>query len=176
MGINTRYFHRVSRETPTKFWINNPTSLDVELGIAAGAISCTTNPAYCSKIIDREPEYIRDLIDQVVRDIQDDDLAAETVYKKAALRVMRRFIPLYKTSSGAYGYVTMQGNPHLDDDPKAIIESAEQWAALSENFMIKIPVTIPGAKAMEYLITKNIPLCATEVFSIDSPGQARGTS
>jgi len=31
----------VAQETPTRFWINNPTWLDLEQAIAAGAINCT---------------------------------------------------------------------------------------------------------------------------------------
>lgn len=162
-----RYLRRVSKETPTKFWINNPTDLDVELAIAAGTVGCTINPAYCSKLIDREGRYIHGLIDQVTKDIEDDDLAAETVNEKAALRIMRHFMPLYRHSGGAWGYVTVQGDPRVDDDSEAIIRAAQRGAALSENFMAKIPVTVAGIKAIEHLITEDIPLCATEVFSID---------
>lgn len=165
--MDQRYFHRVTQQTPTRFWIHNPTDLEVELAMAAGAIGCTTNPAYCSKLLERETAYIRHLIDEVVRDVADDEAAAEIVYGKAALRLMRRFLPLFKRSAGVGGYVTMQGDPRVDDDPDAIIRSAERWAASSENFMAKIPVTIAGAQAVEYLITKNIPVCATEVFSVD---------
>lgn len=165
--MNQRYFLRVSRQTPTRFWVNNPTDLDVELALGAGAVGCTTNPAYCSKLLEREPEYLLPLIDEVVRDIADDDAAAEIVYEKTALRLMRRFLPLFRSSAGAAGYVTIQGDPRMDEDPAAIIRSAERWAALSENFMAKIPVTIAGVLAMESLITKNIPLCATEIFSVD---------
>ena len=45
------YFHRVKTETPTHFWVNNPTVKEAQLAIDAGAVSCTTNPTYASKML-----------------------------------------------------------------------------------------------------------------------------
>jgi len=161
------YFHRVTQETPTRFWINNPTGPDLEQAIAAGAINCTTNPSYCSKLLASEPDYIRGVIARIVTEIEDDDAAAERVYDKVSLRVMRRFLPLYKASSGASGYVTMQDDPRRDEDTDCIIKVALRRHDMSENFMAKIPVIPAGIEAMEELVARNVPLCATECFSID---------
>jgi len=161
------YFHRVTQETPTRFWINNPSGADMERAIAAGAINCTTNPAYCSKLFKIDPDYIRGVIDNVIKETQDDDEAAIRVYQEAAARVMERFLPLYEQSSGGHGYVTMQDDPRIDEDPDAIIQAALRNRALGQNFMTKIPVIGSGLKALETCVEENIPICATEVFSID---------
>ena len=161
------YFQRVSRETPTRLWINNPTGEDAQKAIAAGAINCTTNPAYCSKLLDGEPDYVRNVVDGVVKEIPDDDEAAERVYQIAAARVMRMFLPLYEASGGTQGFVTIQGDPRKDDDPDLIVAEALRQQKLGPNFMAKIPVTVAGSQAIAELVSRNIPLCATEVFSID---------
>ncbi len=161
------YFHRVTRETPTRFWINNPTGPDLERAIAAGAINCTTNPSYCSKLLAGEPDYVRGLIEEVVAETEDDDVAAERVYHKAAERIMRGFLPLYEASGGAYGYVTVQDDPRRDTDSDSIIRAALRGADLGENFIAKIPVITSGIEAMEYLVARDVPLCATECFSVD---------
>ena len=96
------YFHRVAEETPTRFWVNNPTDQDMEQAISAGAINVTTNPAYCSKLIKSEPDYIRAIIDSVVEETKDDDIAADLFYQRCASRVMDRFSPLYKQSKAAH--------------------------------------------------------------------------
>ena len=85
------YFHRLTAETPTRFWINNPSGADMDQAIAAGAINCTTNPAYCSKLLVSDPDYIRGVIDQVIETTHDDDVAAVCVYQRAGARVMARF-------------------------------------------------------------------------------------
>jgi len=45
------YFHRVSRMTPTRLWINNVTPEEAEAAIAIGATGCTQNPTYPEKML-----------------------------------------------------------------------------------------------------------------------------
>jgi transaldolase len=160
------YFHRVTKETKTRFWINNPSDQDMERAIAAGAINCTTNPAYCSKLFDSDPDYIHGVIDRVIRETRDDDVAAIMVYQEASARVMARFLPLYEQSEGGCGYVTMQDDPQVDENPAAVIRAALHNRTLGPNFMAKIPVIEGGLEALEACVAENIPICATEIFSI----------
>lgn len=48
------YFHRVSEQTATRFWINNVTKEEARLAIEAGAVGCTQNPAYTWKMLCRD--------------------------------------------------------------------------------------------------------------------------
>ena len=160
------YFHRLTAETPTRFWINNPSGADMDRAIAAGAINCTTNPAYCSKLLVSDPDYIRGVIDEVIRTTHDDDVAAIRVYQRASARVMARFRPLNEESSGKYGYVTMQDDPREDENPAAVIRGALHNRTLGPNLMAKIPVIEGGVKALEACVEESIPICATEVFSM----------
>ena len=164
--MSSEYFHRVTAETSTRMWINNPSGTEMEQGIAAGAINCTTNPAYCSKLLDSDPDYIRDVIDEVIRETSDHDIAADRVYQEASARVMARFLPLYEESQGACGYVTMQGDPRQDEDTEAIVQAALRYRRLGRNFMTKIPVITGGMEAIEACVEEDIPVCATEVFSM----------
>jgi transaldolase len=147
-------------------WINNPSGTEMEKGIAAGAINCTTNPAYSSKLLDSDPDYIRDLIDQAIRETNEDDVAADRVYQAASARVMARFLPMYEESHGVCGYVTMQGDPRQDEDTEEIVQAALRYRALGRNFMAKIPVITGGLEAIEACVEEDIPVCATEVFSM----------
>jgi transaldolase len=162
----SEYFHRVTAETPTKMWLNNPSGPEIAYGIAAGAISCTTNPAYGSKLLQSDPEYIRGVIDDVIRATGDHDEAADQVYQKVSARAMEGFLPLYEGSSGAYGYVTMQGDPREDEDTAAVVGATMRYRELGKNFMAKIPVIAGGLEAIETCVEEDIPICATEMFSI----------
>lgn len=164
--MSAEYFERVTRETPTRFWINNPSEADMERAIAAGAINCTTNPAYCSKLLASEPDYIRGVIDEVITETDDDEQAAVLVYQRASKRVMDRFMPLYEQNSGRYGYVTMQDDPRTDEDTDAVVRAVLSNRKLGKNYMAKIPVIEGGLEAMEVCVKENIAICATEVFSI----------
>ncbi len=160
------YFHRVHTETPTRFWINNPTAQDVERALAAGAIDCTTNPSYCSKLVQSEPAYIRAVIDRVVHEVKDDNEAAERVYHEASARIMCMFLPLYEKSVGTRGFVTVQDDPRFDDDAEHIVDVTMRCQRLGKNFMTKIPVIASGVEAIEELVARNVPICATEIFAV----------
>jgi len=160
------YFHRVAEETSTRFWINNPSRQHLEQGIAAGAVNCTTNPSYCSKLVVSDADYLHGVIDGVVAQVDDDDAAAEQVYQQTASRVMQLFMPLHQASGGAQGYVTIQGDPRIDEDPADIIRQAMSCRPLGSNYMAKIPVTEAGLGAIEHLVGESVPICATEVFAL----------
>jgi transaldolase len=164
--MHPQYFHRVNAETPTRMWINNPTADDARSSIAAGAVSCTTNPSYCSKLLQSDATYLHGLIDHVVEEIEDNDAAAEHVYHLASARIMEIFRPLYDRSGGTQGFVTIQDDPRCDDDVEHIVDMTMRCTKLGPNFMTKIPVIDSGIAAIEELVTRNIPICATEVFAI----------
>ena len=160
------YFHRLTEETPTRFWVNNPSGLELDLAIAAGAINCTTNPAYCQKLIASDSDYIHGLIDEVIRETDDNEEAAVLVYQSASKRVIDRFLPLYEKSGGRYGYVTMQDDPREDQQSEAIVRGVLRNRELGPNYMAKIPVIAGGLEALEACVEENVPICATEVFAI----------
>lgn len=160
------YFERIAKETPTRLWVNNPTDAETKLAIEAGALSCTTNPSFVSKLMEGEPDYVHRVADQVVREVADDDIAADVVYQRTAQRIMGRFMPVHTASAGANGWVTVQADPREDDDPDLIIKAALRHRQLGQNYMAKIPVIHAGCEAIEALVDKDIAVCATEVFSL----------
>jgi len=161
------YFQRLYESTPTRMWINNPSGQDCDPAIAAGAINCTTNPQYCQKLLSSDPEYIQAVIDDVLlHETIDHEQAACRVYQIASQRVMEKFQPLYEQSSGECGYVTMQDDPRRDEDTRAVMEAVHHNQKLGPNYMVKIPVIDGGMQAIEQCVQENIPICATEVFSI----------
>jgi len=160
------YFHDLHSQTPTRFWVNNPSGAETERAIAAGAICCTTNPAFCSKLLESDAAYVRSVIDEVIKETRDDEAAAVRVYQRTAKRVLDRFLPLYEQSAGEFGYVTMQGDPREDEDTQAMVRSVLENRELGPNYMAKIPVIRGGLEALETCVEMNVPICATEVFSI----------
>lgn len=162
----TDYFRSLKQQTETRFWINNPTEKEVHLSLAEGAVSCTTNPAYCSKLLQSEPEYITGVIDRVLMDIPDIEDAAAEAYRRAGKRIMDMFLPLYEKSGGTEGFVTMQDDPRKDEDTRSVVEAVFTNRKLGKNFMAKIPVIAGGIEAIETCVEENIPICATEVFAI----------
>ena len=109
---------------------------------------------------------IQNIIDETISQVRDEDRAAVLVYQRAVQRVMRAFLPRFRSSDGTEGFVTMQYDPRVDEDTDAIIDSLQTNRTLGANYMAKIPVIKGAIKAIEYCVEQNIPVCATEVFAV----------
>ena len=168
------YFHRVTDETDTRLWINNPTIKETEMAITAGAISCTTNPSYSSRMIKSQSEnaYVLEIIDSVIKENKDDCEAAGIIQQKLVLRLLNKFLPLYDRKPNIEGFVSIQGDPYRDDDANHIINEVYQYQKLSKNFIMKIPVIKEGLLAIDVLVRKDIPIIATEVMAISQAVEA----
>jgi transaldolase len=167
MGCRKGYFHRVHEQTPTRLWINNPTREEADFAIEARAISCTTNPTYAMKMIQREDEnYVMNIVDESIKKYADDSEAADHVQQVLVKVIMDKFHPLHKKSPGKQGFVSIQGDPFADKDVDHIINEALRYRHLGDNFITKIPATETGIKALERLIPEDIPMIATEVMGI----------
>jgi transaldolase len=162
------YFIRVAKQTPTEFWINNPTREQADLAIANGATGCTNNPSYSQKIVDHPTEgpYALKLLDEAIRESPSDDEAIAIFQRKLVKPISDKFMPIFKNSKEQQGYVSIQGDPIREDDPDVVIREALENRKLAPNICCKIPTTHSGLKAMEYLVGKDVPLNATEIFGI----------
>ena len=166
--MNESYFLRVSRQTPTKFWINTPSRNQVSLALEHGAAGCTCNPSYTQKMVDspEEKEYALRLLDEAIRETELDKHTAEVFQRKLVAPVAECFLPIFMNSGGVDGYVSIQADPIDDEDPEEILRQARDNRAVGRNICCKIPTTAPGLEAMEALMEENTPINATEIFGV----------
>ncbi|TVQ22822.1 MAG: hypothetical protein EA383_15020 [Spirochaetaceae bacterium] len=160
------YFVNLHQTTQNRFWINNPDATEIENALNHDAYACTTNPAYCAKLLQSEPDYLTDTVDEVLDLCPDAEQAARLVYQRVSQRLMEAFLPKFLSSEGTAGFVTMQPDPRIDEDAEKIIADIEANRSLGPNYMAKIPVIESAIAAMDYCFEEGIPICATEVFSI----------
>ncbi|MGD0613108.1 MAG: transaldolase family protein [Anaerolineales bacterium] len=162
------YFIRVAKQTPTEFWINNPTREQTDLAIANGASGCTNNPSYSQKMVDHPTEgpYALKLLDEAIQESPSDDEAIANFQRKLVKPISDKFMPIFKKSREQQGFVSIQGDPIREDDPDVVIREAMENRKLAPNICCKIPTTRSGLQAMEYLVSKDVPLNATEIFGI----------
>ena len=162
------YFIRVAKQTPTEFWINNPTRDQADLAITNGATGCTNNPSYSQKMVDHPTEgaYALKLLDEAIKESPSDDESIAIFQRKLVKPISDRFLPIFRKSNEQQGYVSIQGDPIREDNPDVVIREALENRKLSPNICCKIPTTHSGLVAMEYLVGKDVPLNATEIFGI----------
>jgi transaldolase len=162
------YFKRVGALTPTRFWVNNVTLAQAQLGVEAGAVGCTQNPAYISKVINKQDDgpYVKELMDKYLRQESDDDAAIAALQVELVKNISQYFLPMFQKSHGEIGWVSIQANP-FREDLDTVLSNAYSARAAAENIIIKIPATKDCFPAIEALIRERIPVLATEVMSMD---------
>jgi transaldolase len=153
------YFERVHEWTPTRFWINNPTDFEARKAIAAGAIHCTTNPTHTAKMLMSEEMRPVALgwLGKALDEAKDISGAAAIAQRSAVKSLLNIFLPIYRYAPGKMGYVSLQGDPLLEDDADNIIREALEARKLAPNLIAKIPVTEAGLKAIGALVGAECP-------------------
>ena len=160
------YLQKVTKDTKTRYWVNNPTLADAQTALENEAFGCTTNPAYCSKLFQTAPDFIGGIVKDVVKRNDQSAPLSEQVYHQAAAAIMKIFLPLYEKSGSKAGFVTIQEDPRREHEHGYIVEASKRAAKLNKNYMAKIPVTAPGLIAIREMVALNIPICATEIFCL----------
>jgi transaldolase len=166
MHVSDHYFDRVRTETGGRFWVNNPTSEEIDLALAHGAMGCTTNPGYGGNLVRRAPGEVLPVVRACLAESDDDEVVAELVQARLVGRICERFAPLYERTEGREGFVSMQGAPERDTEGANIIEAAEAAWAVAPNATPKIPATVPGYEAFEHAVRQGSQTIVTEVFSV----------
>lgn len=162
------YFKRVSQTTPTRFWVNNVTREEAQLGIAAGAVGCTQNPSFPWKMLSdpEEGPYATALLDAIMKEESDDEKALVRLQRDLVGEIARAFLPMFEATQGKQGWVSIQGDPYRED-VESIISFARFHREAGKNIIIKVPATKDGITAMRTLLREGVPLLATEVMGID---------
>jgi len=150
------------------FWINNPTPAQADLALEHGALGCTNNPSYTQKMLDHTEHgaVTKQVLMKVLQEFDNDRQAAIEFQARMVKPVTDKFMPLFEKSKGAHGWVSIQGDPLADDDPKDIIKQALDNLKVSPNICCKIPLTAPGLEAIEELVPQNVAINSTEIFGV----------
>ncbi len=164
--MSDTYFDRVRAATGTRFWVNNPTSAELELALANSAMGCTTNPAYGGNLVRRAPDEVLPVIGPALAASANDREVADLVQQELVRRVATRFLPLYERTGGTEGFVSIQGAPEGDDDGAVILHEAETARRIAPNVTPKIPATAAGLEAFVRLVEAGSQVIVTEVFSV----------
>ena len=135
--------------------------------IDLGLRGMTSNPTIFEKAIGAGSDYddqLRTLVDE--SDPQD-------VFEALAIRDIRSacdlFHPVWESTDGLDGYVSLEVPPTLANDTQGTIAAAQRlWGEVNRpNLMIKIPGTPEGMPAIKATIAAGINVNVTLLFSVD---------
>jgi len=127
----------------------------------------TSNPAIFEKAIVGGGEYA-DFIAELRKDAS---LSAMDIYERLAIRDIQdaadTLKPVYLSTNGRDGYVSLEVSPLLANETQPTIEEARRlWNTVQRpNIMIKVPGTTAGLPAIQTLLTEGINVNITLLFA-----------
>jgi transaldolase len=113
-----------------------------------------------------------DAYDDGIRELARKNKSTEEIYQTLVVDDIRRtadlFRPLYDSSDGQHGFVSLEVNPHLARDIDGTLEEARRlWFALDRpNVFIKVPATVEGSTCIQQLISEGININVTLLFGL----------
>lgn len=132
-----------------------------------GVRGATTNPAIFEKALG-SGEYDADILK-----LRGDGKSPEQIWMDLSVREVKRvcdvFRPLYDSTRGADGFVSIEVSPMLARDTRATVaEALELYRRVERpNVMIKIPATREGIPAIREVIAAGIHVNVTLIFSVE---------
>jgi transaldolase len=160
--------HEMTQTTPTCLWNDSAAVDELTYSIEHGAVGATCNPVIVVAALKKEMGQwigrIRALIEAHPTATEDQigwQLVREMSVKSAAL-----LKPCFDSQKGKNGRLSIQTDPRLYRDAKAIVEQAEEFSRLAPNMIVKIPVTSAGIPAIEEATYRGISINATVSFTL----------
>jgi transaldolase len=156
-------------------WMDNLTRDIIQSGELKGLVEnggicgITTNPAIFEKAMMGNAIYDADIEAGVRAGLPVDKIYESLIFEdiRHACDILR---PVYDSSDGLDGYVSIEVPPTIADDTEATINEARRYYQEigKDNVMIKIPGTKAGLPAVEQVISEGINVNVTLLFAVDS--------
>jgi transaldolase len=131
-------------------------------------VGVTTNPSIFQAAITGSERYAGDLATLTAAGTD-----ADAIVRQLTVADVRRacdlLVPVWQTTSGQDGRVSIEVDPRLAHDTEATVaQAAELWTEVDRpNLLVKIPGTAAGLPAVRRTIAAGISVNVTLLFSVD---------
>jgi transaldolase len=131
-------------------------------------VGVTTNPSIFAGALTDGASYAPQVAALAARGLNADEAVFEITTDDVA-DACKIFRPIFDTTDGVDGRVSIEVSPTLAHDTAATVDEAKRlWAKVNEpNALIKIPATIAGLEAITDVIGAGISVNVTLIFSLE---------
>lgn len=136
--------------------------------LASGIRGLTSNPTIFQKAIQGSALYDKQFHESVQRGLTTEETYWELVVSDI-VGALDIFGPLYVSSSGLDGFVSVEVSPGLAQDTDGTVAAAQELhdRISRPNVMIKVPATQACIPAIEEIISRGINVNVTLIFGLD---------
>lgn len=160
--------HEMTQTTPTCLWNDSASIQELTYSIEHGAVGATCNPVIVLGVLKKEIDVwkprIRALVDELPTATEDQ--IAWRVVREISAKGAALLKPIFDQHHGKNGRLSIQTDPRLFRDSKAIVEQAEDFDRIASNIIVKIPATTAGIPAIEEATYRGISINATVCFTL----------
>ena len=88
------------------------------------------------------------------------------IVREISVKAAGLLLPIFERQHGRNGRLSIQTDPRLYRNTKAILEQATEFSLLAPNIIVKIPVTRAGLPAIEEATHRGVSINATVSFTL----------
>jgi len=155
----------------TDLWNDSSAPDELEYAIANGAVGATSNPPITLEVLRKEPDRWRARAREVAAAFPtwSETQVTWQIYEEIALRGAGVLRPIFESSGGRHGRLSIQTDPALYRDADRMLEQGLRFVSLAPNLQVKFPATRAGVAAIEEATYRGVNINATVCFTV---GQA----
>jgi transaldolase len=160
--------HEMTQTTPTCLWNDSASIQELTYSIENGAVGATCNPVIVLGVLKKEMSFWKDRIRSLIeeRPTATEEQIGWQLVREVSIKAAGLLRPVFETHQGKNGRLSIQTDPRLFRDSKAIVEQAEEFNRLGPNMIVKIPATRAGIPAIEEATYRGISINATVSFTL----------
>ena len=160
--------HEMTQSTPTCLWNDSASVEELTYSIEHGATGATCNPVIVVGVLKKEMGQWKDRIRSLIaeRPAATEHEIAWQLVREVSIKGARLLQPLFDEHRGRNGRLSIQTDPRLFRDTRALVEQVLEFSRLAPNMIVKIPVTRAGIPAIEQATYLGISINATVCFSL----------
>jgi transaldolase len=160
--------HKMTQTTPTCLWNDSASVQELQYSIEHGAVGATCNPVIVLGVLKKELPAWKQRINDLVKELPTatEDRIAWQLVREISIRAACVLQPIFHAQNGKNGRLSIQTDPRLFRDARAIVEQAVEFGKLAENMIVKIPATSAGIPAIEEATYRGVSVNATVSFTV----------
>lgn len=158
----------VSRNTPTALWNDSADLDELSQSISFGGVGATCNPQIAYGTIKKHLDVWAPRIKKIHEEHPtwgEAEIGWQAV-KDMSVEAAKLLEPIFVEQHGHNGRLSVQTDPRLHNDAKALADQAEEFSNLAPNIIVKVPCTSIGVQAIEDATFRGVSMNVTVSFSV----------
>jgi len=160
--------HEMTQTTPTCLWNDSASIQELAYSIEHGAVGATCNPVIVLGVLKKEFPIWKERIHSLVKKwpTATEDQIGWQLVREISTKSASLLLSQFETHLGRNGRLSIQTDPRLFRDTRAILEQSDEFSRLAPNMIVKIPATSAGIPAIEESTYRGTSINATVSFTL----------